>query len=62
MGLYGLEIWVSDPYGLTRRVQSVNPTWGVEGFDGFVPGGIASHHIEAIVCNTTKISPMLQKQ
>ncbi|KAH0764735.1 hypothetical protein KY285_000606 [Solanum tuberosum] len=24
-----------------------NPVWGVEGFDPFVPGGIASHHIAA---------------
>ncbi|KAH0989790.1 hypothetical protein GBA52_001273 [Prunus armeniaca] len=46
-GLYGPGIWVSDPYGLTGRVQSVNPAWGVEGFDPFVPGGIASHHIAA---------------
>ncbi|QHO23844.1 Photosystem II CP47 reaction center protein [Arachis hypogaea] len=45
--LYGPGIWVSDPYGLTGRVQSVNPAWGVEGFDPFVPGGIASHHIAA---------------
>uniref|UniRef100_A0A2N9GWY6 Photosystem II CP47 reaction center protein n=1 Tax=Fagus sylvatica TaxID=28930 RepID=A0A2N9GWY6_FAGSY len=46
-GLYGPGIWVSDPYGLTGRVQSVNPAWGVDGFDPFVPGGIASHHIAA---------------
>ncbi|PHT61818.1 Photosystem II CP47 reaction center protein [Capsicum annuum] len=46
-GLYGPEIWVSDPYGLTRKVQPVNPAWGVEGFDPFVPGGIVSHHIAA---------------
>ncbi|KAI9186722.1 hypothetical protein LWI28_020194 [Acer negundo] len=46
-GLYGPGIWVSDPYGLTGKVQSVNPTWGVEGFDPFVPGGIFSHHIAA---------------
>ncbi|GMY10091.1 thylakoid structural protein [Fagus crenata] len=45
--LYGPGIWVSDPYGLTGRVQSVNPAWGVDGFDPFVPGGIASHHIAA---------------
>ncbi|CAN1132426.1 Photosystem II CP47 reaction center protein [Linum perenne] len=44
-GLYGPGIWVSDPYGLTRKVEVVNPAWGVEGFDPFVPGGIASHHI-----------------
>ncbi|PHT86518.1 Photosystem II CP47 reaction center protein [Capsicum annuum] len=44
-GLYSLKIWVSDPYGLTEKVQPVNPAWGVEGFDPFVPGGIASHHI-----------------
>ncbi|CAN4119588.1 unnamed protein product [Withania somnifera] len=41
------RIWVSDPYGLTGKVQPVNPAWGVEGFDPFVPGGIASHHIAA---------------
>ncbi|KAI7752158.1 LOW QUALITY PROTEIN: hypothetical protein M8C21_020406, partial [Ambrosia artemisiifolia] len=35
------------PYGLTGKVQSVNPSWGVEGFDPFVPRGIASHHIAA---------------
>ncbi|MCE2055846.1 hypothetical protein HAX54_043552 [Datura stramonium] len=46
-GLYGPGIWVSDPYGLMGKVQPVNPAWGVEGFDPFVPGGIASHHIAA---------------
>ncbi|CAN7085169.1 unnamed protein product [Brassica oleracea var. botrytis] len=46
-GLYGPGIWVSDPYGLTGKVQPVNPAWGVEGFNPFVPGGIASHHIAA---------------
>ncbi|KAI5677285.1 hypothetical protein M9H77_08235 [Catharanthus roseus] len=46
-GLYGLGILVSDPYGLIGKVQPVNPAWGVEGFDPFVPGGIASHHIAA---------------
>ncbi|KAI3945350.1 hypothetical protein MKW92_027881 [Papaver armeniacum] len=46
-GLYGPGIWVSDPYGLTGKVQSVNPAWGVEGFNPFVSGGIASHHIAA---------------
>ncbi|TYH97725.1 hypothetical protein ES332_A12G261500v1 [Gossypium tomentosum] len=44
-GLYGPGIWVSDPYGLTGKVQPINPAWGVEGFDPFVPGGMASHHI-----------------
>nr|YP_010570889.1 photosystem II CP47 chlorophyll apoprotein [Impatiens platysepala]UZG90751.1 photosystem II CP47 chlorophyll apoprotein [Impatiens platysepala]WCD67073.1 PsbB [Impatiens sp. 7ak]WDE21182.1 photosystem II CP47 chlorophyll apoprotein [Impatiens huangyanensis] len=46
-GLYGPGIWVSDPYGLTGKVQPVSPAWGVEGFDPFVAGGIASHHIAA---------------
>ncbi|PHT34497.1 Photosystem II CP47 reaction center protein [Capsicum baccatum] len=46
-GLYGPGIWVSDPYGLMGKVQPVNPAWGVEGFDPFVLGGIASHHIAA---------------
>ena len=45
MGLIGPGIWVSDPYGLTGRVQSINLAWGVEGFDPFILGGIASHHI-----------------
>ncbi|KAF7102091.1 hypothetical protein CFC21_103278, partial [Triticum aestivum] len=27
-GLYGPGIWVSDPYGLTGKVQAVNPAWG----------------------------------
>ncbi|KAL0903038.1 hypothetical protein M5K25_028276 [Dendrobium thyrsiflorum] len=31
-GLYGPGIWVSDPYGLTGKVQSVNPAWGAEAF------------------------------
>ncbi|MBA0568474.1 hypothetical protein Golob_005967, partial [Gossypium lobatum] len=46
-GLYGPRIWLPDPYGLTSKVQPVNPTWDVEGFDPFVQGGIASHHIVA---------------
>ncbi|PHU11559.1 Photosystem II CP47 reaction center protein [Capsicum chinense] len=46
-GLYGPGIWVFDPYGLTGKVQHVNPAWGVKGFDPFIPGGIASHHIAA---------------
>jgi photosystem II CP47 chlorophyll apoprotein len=47
VGLYGPGIWVSDPYGLTRKIQPVDLAWGAEGFDPFVPGGIASHHIAA---------------
>ncbi|KAG6536404.1 hypothetical protein ZIOFF_001458 [Zingiber officinale] len=43
--LRGPRIWVSDPYGLTEKVQPVSPAWGAEGFDPFVLGGIASHHI-----------------
>ncbi|KAF9601653.1 hypothetical protein IFM89_021119 [Coptis chinensis] len=35
-GLYGPGIWVSDPYGLTGKVQSVKSYVGVEGFDPFV--------------------------
>jgi photosystem II CP47 chlorophyll apoprotein len=46
-GLYGPGIWVSDPYGLTGKIQPVDPAWGAEGFDPFVLGGIASHHIAA---------------
>ncbi|KAF0936104.1 hypothetical protein E2562_038738, partial [Oryza meyeriana var. granulata] len=45
--LYGPGIWVSDPYGLTGKVQAVNLAWAAEGFGPFVPGGIASHHIAA---------------
>ncbi|CAN6454445.1 unnamed protein product [Victoria cruziana] len=29
IGLYGPGIWVSDPYGLTGKVQPVNPLWGL---------------------------------
>ncbi|CAN6482992.1 unnamed protein product [Victoria cruziana] len=47
IGLYGPGIWVSDPCGLTKKVQPVNSLWGAEGFDPFVPEGIASHHIAA---------------
>lgn len=46
-GLYGPRIRVPDSYGLTGRVQYVNLAWGVEGFDLFVPRGVASHHIAA---------------
>nr|QUS65149.1 PsbB [Isoetes gardneriana] len=46
-GLFGPGIWVSDPHGLTGETQPVVPVWGAEGFDPFVPGGIASHHIAA---------------
>ncbi|CAN6458708.1 unnamed protein product [Victoria cruziana] len=46
-GLYGPRIWVSDPCGLTEKVQPVNLLWGKEGFDPFAPEGIASHHIAA---------------
>ncbi|KAI5424294.1 hypothetical protein KIW84_030475 [Lathyrus oleraceus] len=43
--MFGPGIWVFDPYRLTGRVQSVNPAWGVDGLDPFIPGGITSHHI-----------------
>ncbi|EEF37075.1 conserved hypothetical protein [Ricinus communis] len=46
-GLYGPEIWVSDPYRLTGKVQPISPAWGVEGFDPIVSRGIASHRIAA---------------
>ncbi|KAL4367258.1 hypothetical protein GQ457_05G001120 [Hibiscus cannabinus] len=46
-GLYGPGIWVPDPFGLTSKVQPVNPAWDVESFDSFVPGGRPSHHIVA---------------
>ncbi|PHT98324.1 Photosystem II CP47 reaction center protein [Capsicum chinense] len=45
--LYGPRIWVSDPYGLTGKVQPINLAWGVKGFDPFVPGRIACHHVAA---------------
>ena len=40
-------IWVSDPYGLTGHVEPVAPSWGVEGFNPFNPGGIVANHIAA---------------
>jgi photosystem II CP47 chlorophyll apoprotein len=43
----GLTERVSVPYELTERVQSINPVWGVDGFDPFVSGGIVSLHIAA---------------
>ena len=46
-GLFGPGIWVSDPYGLTGKVQQISPAWGADGFDPFNSGGIASHHIAA---------------
>ncbi len=46
-GLFGHGIWVSNPYGLTEKIQPIAPTWGVEGFDPFVSGGITFHHIVA---------------
>jgi photosystem II CP47 chlorophyll apoprotein len=46
-GLYGPGIWISDPYGLTGRVQAVRPSWGPDGFDPYNPGGIPAHHIAA---------------
>ncbi|KAG6504666.1 hypothetical protein ZIOFF_037002 [Zingiber officinale] len=45
--LYGPRIWVFDPYELIEKVQPVSPAWGAKGFDAFVLGGIASHHIVA---------------
>ncbi|KAI5404809.1 hypothetical protein KIW84_051827 [Lathyrus oleraceus] len=52
MALYELTVFypsdpVLDPMWRQGRVQSVNPAWGVDGFDPFVLGGIASHHIAA---------------
>ncbi|PHT45096.1 Photosystem II CP47 reaction center protein [Capsicum baccatum] len=44
-GLYAPEIWVPDPYGLTGKVQTVNPAWDVEVFDPFVLRGITYHDI-----------------
>ena len=38
---------MSDPYGRNGKVQAIDLAWGVEGFDPFVPGGIAMHHIAA---------------
>nr|AYC63769.1 photosystem II CP47 chlorophyll apoprotein [Dichotomosiphon tuberosus] len=46
-GLYGPGIWVSDPFGITGSIQTIEPSWGPDGFDPFNPGGIASHHIAA---------------
>jgi photosystem II CP47 chlorophyll apoprotein len=44
-GIFGPGIWLSDPYGLTGRIDGVAPAWGPEGFNPFNPGGVASHHI-----------------
>ncbi|MBA0760120.1 hypothetical protein Gotri_022898, partial [Gossypium trilobum] len=41
--LYGYRKWVSDPYGLTGKVQAINPTWNMEDFDPFVPEGVSSY-------------------
>lgn len=48
IGLYGLAIWVSTPYRLTWKVQSINPAWDAKGFDHFVPKGIANSPKECI--------------
>jgi len=34
-GFFGPGIWLSDPYGLTGKVQGVAPSWGPEGFNPF---------------------------
>ena len=47
IGLCGVGIWMSNPYGLIGQVQSVSPAWGAEDFDPFVSEGIASHYIAA---------------
>jgi photosystem II CP47 chlorophyll apoprotein len=44
-GLLGPGIWVSDPYGLSGRVENVKPCWGPEGFDPYNPSGVPAHHI-----------------
>ena len=46
---------VSDSYGLTGKVQFVNPAWGVEVFDPFVPRVIASHYIAVGTLGVLKI-------
>jgi photosystem II CP47 chlorophyll apoprotein len=40
-------VWCFDDPYLIDRNFCFYPAWGVEGFDPFVPGGIASHHIAA---------------
>ena len=45
--VYSIGIWVSDPYGLYGTIQTIRPSWGVEGFDPSNPGGILAHHIAA---------------
>eukprot|EP00975_Prorocentrum_lima_P055940 11727774-Prorocentrum_lima.AAC.1 len=52
IGLFGPGIWVSDPYGLTGKVQQISPAWGADGFDPFNPGGVASHHIAAVLSSS----------
>jgi photosystem II CP47 chlorophyll apoprotein len=45
--IFGPGIWVSDPSGLTGKVQLIAQAWGGEGFDPFASGGITSHHTAA---------------
>jgi photosystem II CP47 chlorophyll apoprotein len=44
-GLFGPGIWISDPYGLTGRIEHLKPSWGPDGFDPYNPSGIPAHHI-----------------
>ena len=46
-GLLGPGIWVSDAYGITGEIKAVAPSWGIDGFNPFNAGGVASHHIAA---------------
>jgi hypothetical protein len=32
---------------ISKYKKAINPAWGAQGFDPFIPGGIASHHIDA---------------
>ncbi|KAG6539858.1 hypothetical protein Mapa_018806 [Marchantia paleacea] len=45
--LSGVLCFAFGAFHVTGKVQPVAPAWGAEGFDPFVPGGIASHHIAA---------------
>ncbi|MBA0619785.1 hypothetical protein Godav_005592, partial [Gossypium davidsonii] len=56
-GLYGPEIWLSNPYGLTGKVQPVNPVWGVEGFNPFVLAGPPADHRHVVLAAVDTIVP-----
>ena len=51
-GLFGPGIWISDPYGLTGRIEHLKPSWGPDGFNPYNPSGIPAHHIASGIIGT----------